>query len=361
MLSGQVSVVAVFANVVAAPLVAPATIAGLAGGLIDLVSGGLAGVAGATAVFFAEGILAVARRSAALAGASAAWHGPGWLLAVAVCAVGFVLWRFADRPAVVVGIALGVSLGLVRPPQIGWPPAGWVMVACDVGQGDATVVNTGDHSGFLVDTGPEPLAVDLCLKRLHVQRLVAVVVTHAHADHLAGWAGAMRHRVVGPAFHGPSGGPGRIVSTTDGLDVGGLHAEVLWPPPASATPDRDDGTAMNNSSVVLMVHTRGLRLLLAGDIETEAQESILASGVPLKADVLKFPHHGSGRVTPRFLQAAGAPIATISVGVDNDYGHPSPRALRLLRQIGTDWRRTDVDGDIAVALRDGHLIVATRR
>jgi competence protein ComEC len=360
-LSGQVSIVAVFANVLAAPLVAPATVAGLLGGLIDLVSSGLALFPGAAAVFFAEGILAIAHHSAGLAGASAPWRGPGWLLACVVVGVGLVLWRFANRPHVVVGIAIGVSLGLVRPPQVGWPPPGWVMVSCDVGQGDATVVNVGGGAALLVDAGPDPLAVDLCLKRLRVRRLVGVIITHAHADHIAGWAGAARGRDVGPIFRGPSGSGGRVLSPADGFRIGDVRGRVLWPPSATSSPDRDDGTSMNNSSVVVLLQARGLRLLLAGDIETEAQERLVASGVPLAADVLKFPHHGSGRQSIRFLRAVRARIATVSVGEQNDYGHPSPGALRMLASAGTDWRRTDVDGDIAIAIRDGRLVVATRK
>jgi competence protein ComEC len=82
--------------------------------------------------------------------------------------------------------------------------------------------------------------------------------------------------------------------------------------------------------------------------------------MPLAADVLKFPHHGSGRQSPRFLQAVHARIATISVGADNDYGHPAGRAFHMLRAVQTDWRRTDLAGDIAIAVRDGRLVVVTR-
>jgi competence protein ComEC len=359
-LAQQVSIVAIFANVLAAPLVAPATVAGLAGGLLDLVSGALAHVPGATAALFAECIIAVARHGASFAGAAVPWRGPGWLLAILVVVVGLLVHRFADRPPVIIGVAVGVSLALVSPPQRGWPPPGWVMVACDVGQGDATVVNTGGHSALLVDAGPDPLAIDLCLKRLKVKRLLAVVLTHAHADHVDGLPGASRGRTMGPVISGPSGDRGQVVATGDRLRAGPASADVLWPPPGAAKPDPDDGTAMNSSSVVLMVRVRGLRMLLAGDVETEAQERIVASGMPLAADVLKFPHHGSGRQSPRFLQAVHARIATISVGADNDYGHPAGRAFHMLRAVQTDWRRTDLAGDIAIAVRDGRLVVVTR-
>ena len=59
---------------------------------------------------------------------------------------------------------------LVRLPTPGWPPDGWVLVMCDVGQGDALVLNAGSHQAVVVDTGPDPALVDHCLDRLGVQR-----------------------------------------------------------------------------------------------------------------------------------------------------------------------------------------------
>ena len=117
----------------------------------------------------------------------------------------------------------------------------------------------------------------------------------------------------------------------------------------------------NNASVVLRVSARGVVLLLAGDVETEAQDAILASGAPIAADVLKFPHHGSGRQSPEFLRAVDAGVATISAREGNDYGHPNRVALNMLKHGGTAWHRTDLDGDIAIALHDGRLRVVTRR
>lgn len=359
-LSGEVSMVGIAANVVAAPLVAPATIAGLVGGLLDLLHGGLALIPGTLAAWSAAGILAIAHHAAGLAGAAVPWHAPWWVLLVVLPLVGYGLWRVADQPTVVSGLAIGLSLALVSPPQAGWPPDGWLMVTCDVGQGDATVVRAGPDSAVLVDAGPDPLTVDGCLRRLHIDRLPLVVITHAHADHLNGWAGGVSGRTVGRVLRGPSGGPGGSVVAGDRFRVGSLDIEAVWPPVEASTPDRSDGTAMNNASVVLRVTARGVVLLLAGDVETEAQQAILASGAPIDADVIKFPHHGSGRQSPEFLRAVDAGIATISAGEGNDYGHPNREALEMLKQGGTAWRRTDVDGDIAIALNDGRLRVVTR-
>ncbi|MFL6090481.1 MAG: ComEC/Rec2 family competence protein [Aeromicrobium sp.] len=359
-LSGQVSMVAVAANIAAAPLVAPATIGGLFGGLLDLINSGLALVPGMVAAWCAVGIVRIAHVASGLAGASVPWHGPWWVLVVVVPAVMAAVWRLADQPAVILGLVVGVGLAMVRPPQVGWPPVGWVMVNCDVGQGDAEVVNVGPGSAFLIDTGPEPLLVDGCLRRLHVRRLPLVLITHSHADHVAGLAGAVRGRAVGRVLHGPSGGPGARTALGDRFRVGSVQADVIWPPWDAPKPNASDGTEMNNSSVVMRVRSRGVWLLLTGDVETEAQEALMASGEALTADVLKFPHHGSGRQLPAFIQAAGARVATISVGKDNDYGHPAPSALRLLHASGIRWWRTDHDGDIAIVARDGRISVVSR-
>jgi competence protein ComEC len=108
------------------------------------------------------------------------------------------------------------------------------------------------------------------------------------------------------------------------------------------------------------VHSGSLRLLLTGDVEPEAQQALLRSGADLRADVLKVPHHGSRYQEPDFLKAVGADVAVVSVGADNDYGHPAQETLRLLRQAGTQTRRTDLDGDVAVVVVDGRLHVETR-
>jgi competence protein ComEC len=366
-ISGEVSLVAVFANVLAGPLVAPATVAGLTGGLVDLVSPPVAPLPGTVAGWCAGLILEVGHISSSLAGASLGWRGPWWLLAVLVPLVFVVLWRVARHPAVVLGLALGIGLGMWRPPQVGWPPDGWVMVSCDVGQGDATVVAAGVGSAMLVDVGPEPAPVDRCLDRLHVRHLPVVAITHAHADHVGGWTGAVSGRDAGPILVGPSGGPrsepSRPIGAGERFAVGRLRIEVLWPLAGESAPDPGDGSAMNDVSLVLRVTVPGrhpLRLLLTGDVEPDAQEALLRSHPDLAADVVKMPHHGSGRQSSGFFDAVGARVATISAGEDNDYGHPAASALQLLREHHVAWWRTDVDGDVAVVLQDGRLSVVTQ-
>ena len=69
--------------------------------------------------------------------------------------------------------------------------------------------------------------------------------------------------------------------------------------------------------------------------------------------MLKVAHHGSASQEPDLVRATGARLALISVGVDNDYGHPAPSLLALLRDARMQVARTDEDGDVAVVVRHG--------
>lgn len=365
-ISGQVSLVSVLANIAAGPAVAPATIAGLFGGVIGLVSAPLSYVVGFVAGACARWILLVGHWCATLPGASAEWGGSIWLLGAlcVVLAIGFV--QVGRRPAVFWGLGMGLALCLWRPPTPGWPPADWVMVSCDVAQGDATVLNVGDGSAVVVDAGPESVTVDGCLDRLGVDHVRLMVFTHGHADHVDGWPGVERGRRVDQVVVGPTGGPGgdlprHTVVLGEAFTVGDLAFEVLGPAEAHTfDAESAGGSAVNNASIVLAVTTRNVRLMLPGDAEPEAQDALLRTFPGIRADVLKMPHHGSARQSEAFFRALGARVATISDGVDNDYGHPAPAALDLLKRLGIATYRTDRQGDIAIIVRDGHLSVLTR-
>jgi competence protein ComEC len=112
--------------------------------------------------------------------------------------------------------------------------------------------------------------------------------------------------------------------------------------------------------VVLLVTVRGVRLLLTGDVEPEAQAALARAWPGLRADVLKVPHHGSRYQDLDFLRGLGARVAIASAGEDNDYGHPSAETLEPLAASGADVFRTDRDGTVVVVAED-RLEVVTQR
>jgi competence protein ComEC len=109
------------------------------------------------------------------------------------------------------------------------------------------------------------------------------------------------------------------------------------------------------------VRIRGVTLFLGGDIEPEGQQSLAAAFAGLQVDVLKVPHHGSRYQDLPFLQSLRSRLAVISVGAENDYGHPAPETIAGLAATGEEVLRTDQDGSVAVVQRDGALAAVTTK
>jgi competence protein ComEC len=372
-LSGQLGLLSVPANLLAVPAVAPATILGLAAALAAPVSVHLATAIAWSAWLPTTWLVRVAATGARMPGAAIPWrsgYAGAALLVVLTAAGAMVLHAPRLRRACAAGcagvLAAVACLWLVAP---AWPPPGWLLVACDVGQGDALVLNAGPHTGVVIDTGPDPRAVDRCLRRLHVHRVPLVVLTHLHADHVEGLPGVLRGRPVAQIEVGPLDEPvverARVVRWAADAHVPILRAVVgevrtagaaRWQVLAPDHAHHGTNSDPNNSSLVLRLTAAGGRtVLLTGDVEKEAQQALLDLGVPLRADVLKVPHHGSDHQLPEFLAAVHPQITMTSVGAGNPFGHPSPATIRRLVDAGARSYRTDRDGDVALVDRAGVL------
>ena len=231
---------------------------------------------------------------------------------------------------------------------------------------------------MVVDAGPDPRAVDGCLRRLGVDRVPLLVITHFHADHVDGVGGVLRGRTVSEVevtrLADPPGGVALLDAATadaglaagvapygETRTIGDVTLQVLWPRPDSPTRGPGDGSTANDASVVLLAEVAGVRLLLTGDVEPAGQAALARALPGLRVDVLKVPHHGSRHQDDGWLDSLGARFAVVSVGADNDYGHPAAEVLDALSSRGTEVLRTDRDGDVVIAVRDGRLVAVTRR
>jgi competence protein ComEC len=369
-LSGLVSPIAVLANLLVVPAVAPATVLGVLAALLSPVAAPLAQACAWLAGPAVAWLVIVADRAAEVPGAAIPWP-EGVLGAVLLAGALVGLWWFGRSPrrrAVLLAVLLGLALVLV-PTRIvppGWPPAGWMAIACDVGQGDAIVLATQQPGWVvLIDTGPDPGLVDSCLHRLGVEGIAMVILSHLHADHVGGLAGAIRGRAVGAVAVGPVHEPAwalrevaaeaaaaavPLLALTAGrhLEWPGLAVDVLGPQHPATVVDPEDGTAVNDSSLVLRAVTPAGSVLLPGDAELAAQADLLAAHLDLHADVLKMPHHGSRYTSAEFLAAVAPRAVLVSVGAGNRYGHPNVALLEALTSSGAAVRRTDTVGDVAV-------------
>lgn len=380
LLQGSVSTVAVLANLLAAPFVAPTTVAGIAAALAGVIWSPAGAALAWTGALPAWVIGRVARGSAQLPLGQVDWldGAPGaWLLTgltVLVLLTGpYVRRRAAEHPYVVLS-AVGLLASLLWPvPTVsGWPPPGWVVVGCDVGQGDAFVVPTGPGSGVLVDTGAEPEPVVRCLRDLGIERLDAVVLSHFHSDHVRGLSGVLDEVSVGAAYLSPvrdppgeaqrvvelleaAGVPAYPVVSGDRLTWPGVSAHVVWP--SGSTSER---AGANDGSVVLDLVVRRTRILFTGDIESAAAGEVGRALAGERFDVLKVAHHGSAVQDRRLVEGLDAGVAMIGVGADNPFGHPAPGTVAMLRQSGAVVLRTDTDSDIAVVQTERGQATARR-
>jgi competence protein ComEC len=376
-ISSTVSLVAVPANLLVVPAVAPATILGVLAAVVSPVWPGGAEFAAWLGGWPAWWLVTVARYGAEVPSGVLPWPGgvAGGLL-LAGLTVAFLVAarrRLVRRLVGVVAAAVVVGALPVRMVAGGWPPPGWVLVACAVGQGDAAVLPVAPGQAVVVDAGPEPVATDRCLRRLRVRVVPLLVVSHFHADHVGGVSGVFRGRtvraVLTTAWAEPAAGRDAVIRAAAGARtpvqvaevgqryaVGGLTLSVIGPP-KRLTGTRSDP---NNNSLVLQTRVRGVRILLAGDAEEEEQQALLEAtgGAGLAADVLKVAHHGSAFQDPRFLDVTDPAVAVVSVGKDNRYGHPNAAVLERLSREGARVVRTDRSGDVAaVRARHGLAVV----
>ncbi|WP_280343343.1 ComEC/Rec2 family competence protein [Nocardia neocaledoniensis] len=240
-LSGRVSLVAIVANALVAPVVGVVTVIGAIGAAVARLWHDAAVPVLWCARLPLWWLLSVADRTAAIPGAALSVPsglGPGLVAtAVVVIVVAALRWSKTRRLLGVGVLGVAVVLVPVRLWHPGWPPGGWVLAMCDVGQGDGLALATGPGAAVVIDTGPDPRSLRRCLDRLRITRIPLLVLTHPHADHIDGLSGALRGRTIDAIATAPG-----ELNTTGGIPPCPAIAPASSPshatipaPPASHT------------------------------------------------------------------------------------------------------------------------------
>jgi competence protein ComEC len=383
-LGSPISLSSIPANMLAGPLAGPAMVLGLLAALATPFSQVLGTLIAWLAGCFAQLIAMVAQFSAAIDWLRIPWPSGNFGVALAiVCVSGVVqigiIWHRLSRVqqshaismliTALVLLWINPSLTLKQ-----WPVPNWVMVSCDVGQGDASVIRVGRNEAVVIDVGGDPKAINDCLSNLGIKRIPVLLLTHFHADHVGGLEGAIGNREIGQIRVSPLNDPPTTTKFVQGVltrlkmsatvmtyperfVVNGVSFTCIWPSELIM----GQGSDANNASVALAVEVNGVSILLAGDIEPPAQDQIARDLPAMNFDVIKVAHHGSRYQSSDFASWANAEVAFISVGRDNDYGHPAPETISLYELTGSRVFRTDLDGDLAITVQDSQIRVATRR
>ena len=287
----------------------------LAGGLIDGLFRGLAWVAGQV---------------------------PAWV----PTAIPLWVWGLGALGAFLLLLPRGVPLRplgwpllllLIFPPRSEIPEGVADIWQLDVGQGLAILVRTRHHT-LLYDTGPRFGDNDLgervvlpTLRKLGVDGIDLMLISHAHADH-AGGARAVAQGL--PVKHVRGGEPAELPNEWQaaGCESGrrwtwdGVNFE-LW--------QWAHARESNPKSCVLQIEASGERMLLTGDIDMAAERALLESPLAIPTDWLQSPHHGSRSSSSMALLDRLRPKAVlISRGQGNSFGHPHPTVLARYQKYG---------------------------
>ena len=360
-LSGYLAPMSVIANLLAAPFVAPITIVGFISSLFS-----------PFAPLLSSALIWLIRFPAGAIALIAHWASSFPVLTLRTGKIGFLIvacftllaWLFKKWFKYITIFTLIVLISITWLQR--WPGGDWQIANCDIGQGDSMVLNLGNHQGLVIDVGPDAVAEDRCLKALGIKEIPLLILSHFHADHVAGLPGALNKRTVGQVWVSVNSAPlvestmahvalegVEIIKAVRGMSsrVGPLTIKVLWPT-LSATSFEEmpgEGSQINNSSIATLITSNEFSIFAGGDLEPPVQQILVKDVTPV--DIYKVCHHGSRYQDLAFMAALHPRISVISVGVGNTYGHPAVQTLEALTRLGSEVVRTDIDGAIAVQVR----------
>lgn len=242
----------------------------------------------------------------------------------------------------------------------------------DVGQGDSAYIRVNDFD-ILVDAGPRSDADRLIqqLEEKNIDDFEMIIATHPHEDHIGGMVKVFDRYEV-EEFYMP-----KMTHTTktfenmvnavarEGIKIKQIKEGMTFDLGSGAmievySPMYESYEEFNDYSPIMKLTFGESELIFTGDAEAHAEQEVVAKYPNnLKADVLKFGHHGSSTsTTEEFLKSVDPEYGIISCGVDNKYGHPHRETLDKITKNNIQSFRTDMQGQITLK-SDGKTIEIT--
>lgn len=263
---------------------------------------------------------------------------------------------------IISGILIGYVILTVLFLQL--PDKNFHVYFLDVGQGDSIFIKTPQNHQVLIDGGPADAVIERLgeIMPFFDKSIDMVVLTHPHSDHVDGLVEVLkRYDVENVLLTGVSDDyPGyleflkeidekniKVFIADDNTDflLGDVLIDTIYP---FKNIFGEWFLNLNNSSIAVRVIYKNNVMLLAGDLEAEAEKELIASKIDLKADILKASHHGSKTASSLlFLEKVRPETVVIQCGAENKFGHPHPETLKSLEKINVKKIfRNDLDGTV---------------
>ncbi len=241
----------------------------------------------------------------------------------------------------------------------------------DVGQGDSELILLPDGKTMLIDAGENGKGETVVnyLEELGVEKIDFLVGTHPHSDHIGGLDVVIENFQIGeiymPRISGNTKTYEDVLEAISSKELKIKSAEkgkIIYESEDSLIeilgPVEIDEGNLNNCSAIVKLTYKDKSFLFTGDAEKETEEKL----ENVKADVLKVGHHGSSTSSSeRFIKKVSPEYAVMSLGEDNDYGHPHKEVRQLFEKFNIKTYRTDECGTVIVKTDGEKITVETEK
>jgi competence protein ComEC len=255
---------------------------------------------------------------------------------------------------------------------------------CDVGQGDAAYIRIKNQVDVLIDAGPDKKVLN-CVGRYMPfwdRKIELVIISHPQKDHFGGLLSLIDRYQIEKIFFTQVDNQNQtfqrlkekidikkipVYYPTAGTKVKISDSQLIFYWPTEEFIKNKIASDLNDYSLVFVFIQNHFKILFTGDASPLVFYRLLNQSKDnlanlKKINILKIPHHGSRNgLIKEFLQLADPPVAVISVGKNNPYGHPHRQILEMLKAQKVQIRRTDVEGDIVFKLKTQSLKLKTNK
>lgn len=246
----------------------------------------------------------------------------------------------------------------------------------DVGQADSIIIELYNNKVILIDGGNRSDSDKILsyMDELSIEKIDILIATHPHEDHIGGLPDIIRDKKVKKVYMPKVTTNTKIyeelldeiiknnietfepIPGQDIFNMKNISFKILSPDPNKKHDE------LNEYSIITKLSYKDFDALFTGDAEKDSEEYISKSMYNLESDILKVGHHGGKTSSNKFfLDKVKPKVAVISVGENNDYGHPNNEVIDRLKKHDTKIYRTDIHGNIIITSDGKNISIKTQK